>query len=133
MIIMIIILFFINILWLFLLILFLNWIIISFVSHINNLLIMCISIKSYFLNNHIIFTHFLIWLLFQIMLCSSLSFFTIIIFMICTLINSSLSLDFLIIYCINQLSFFIFLNIFLKFFKKFHSDLISTKLFIKLL
>jgi len=133
MIIMIIILFFINTLWLFLLILFLNWIIISSVSCISNLSIMCISIRSCFLNNHIIFTHSLTWLLLQIMLCSSSSLSAIIIFIICTSINSSLSLDFSVIHCVSQLLLFTFLNVFLRFFKKFHSDLISIKLFIKLL
>ena len=66
------------------------------------------------------------------MLCSLSSFFIAVIFVICILTNSSLNFDFLIIYCISQLLFFTFSNVFLKFFKKFHSDFIFIELFIKL-
>src|SRR5436189_255936 len=57
-------------------------------------------------------------------LCSSLSV-SVTLFVICTSTNFSLSLSFLIICCVSQLSFFTSLNMFLKFFKKFQLNVIS--------
>ena len=107
--------------------LFLNWIIINFISHISNSFIMCISIRSCFLNSCIIFIYFLTQLLFQIMLSYlSLLFINIILFVICILTNFSFNFNFLIICCVNQLSLFILSDMFLKIFKKFQLNFIYT-------